>query len=83
MIVHSPKDLALYVNDRRKQIKLSQVEAGRKVGLKQATFSSFENKPEGTKLETLFRILSATNLELTISPRDEPASGAEQWDQEW
>jgi HTH-type transcriptional regulator/antitoxin HipB len=48
MIVHSPKELAEFIRDRRKRKKISQAEVGDRVGIKQATISSFENNPEGT-----------------------------------
>ncbi len=53
MLIHSSKELAEYLRDRRKRQKLSQAEIGDRVGIKQATISAFENNPEGTKLETL------------------------------
>lgn len=81
MIIHSPKDLALIVMDQRKKVKLSQSEVGDLVGLKQTTISAFENKPENTKLDTLFRILSAVNIEISISPKDKPFKA--EWKEEW
>ncbi len=83
MLVHSPKTLALYVSDQRKKLKLNQTIAGGLVGLKQKTISSFENHPEGTRLETLFRILSAMNLDIHLIPKDEKIAGAKEWNQEW
>lgn len=85
MLVHNPKELAFYLKDTRKSQKLSQEELGRKVGLLQRTISSFENKPEGTKLDTLFRILSAANLQIHIVEKggelnkDELSGWEEQW----
>ncbi len=52
------------------------------VGLKQSTVSSFESKPETTKLETLFRILSAANLEMRICPKNTP-DNQNDWKEEW
>jgi HTH-type transcriptional regulator/antitoxin HipB len=51
------------------------------VGLEQKTISGFENRPENIKLETLFHILSAVNLEIRIASRD--ASSEQQWNEEW
>ncbi|MFN8749796.1 MAG: helix-turn-helix domain-containing protein, partial [Pseudanabaena sp.] len=51
--------------------KLSQAEIGDRVGIKQATISAFENNPEGTKLETLFKLFSALDLEIQIIPKEE------------
>jgi HTH-type transcriptional regulator / antitoxin HipB len=50
------------------------------VGLRQETISAFENKAERTKLDTLFRILAALNLEIHVVPHGTKVS---KWDQEW
>ena len=71
MLIHSSKELAEYLRDRRKRQKLSQAEIGDRVGIKQATISAFENNPEGTKLETLFKLFSALDLEIQIIPKEE------------
>ena len=51
-------------------MKLSQSKVGSKVGIRQDTVSSFEQNPDSTKLETLFKILSALNLELDLKVRN-------------
>ena len=81
MIIHSPQDLANYMRDHRKHIKLSQGEVSERVGVRQETVSAFENKPERTKTETLFKLLSALSLELQIVPKGEQAQQG--WDEEW
>ncbi len=83
MLVHSPKDLALIVINQRKKLKLNQSEIGNLVGLRQATVSAFENKPESTKLDTLFHILSAVNLDVRILQKDESINMQVQWKEEW
>ena len=82
MYSRSPKELALLVVSQRKKLGLSQAEVGMRVGLKQKTISAFENKPESTKVSTLFQILSAVNLDLNISPKDKTRSESK-WNQEW
>lgn len=59
MRVTSPTLLAAAVRDQRKISKLTQSEAAKQVGIKQTTVSDFELRPESTKLETLFKLLSA------------------------
>ncbi len=81
MILHSTQELAEYIRDRRKRQKLSQAEVGDRVGIKQATISSFENNPEGTKLETLFKLISALDLELQIIPKEKARNQG--WQEEW
>jgi len=78
MIIHSPKELAVVVNNQRKQKNISQSEAGSMVGLKQATVSKFETHPDTTQLATLFRILSALDLEMTIAAKQK-----KRWIEEW
>jgi len=83
MLIHSPKEFALFVNRQRKKLKLSQADIGDSVGLKQTTVSAFENKPESTKLDTLFHILSAANLDLYIFSKDESLEKETKWEHEW
>jgi len=83
MLIHSPKQLGLIAMDHRKKLKLSQAEVGNLVGLGQKTISAFENKPESMQLNTVFRILSALNLDILISDKDTVGTTNEQWDDEW
>jgi HTH-type transcriptional regulator/antitoxin HipB len=83
MIIHSPRELALYVSSQRKKLKLSQATVASLVGLKQKTISAFENKPESIKLETLFLILSAVNTEVKVMPKNKTNKNKKEWNQEW
>lgn len=83
MLIRSPKELALLIINQRKKLKLSQADVGKLVGLKQQTISEFENKPEGTQLSTLFRILSAANLDIKISTKNETSLTKAAWKEEW
>jgi len=94
MVITSAKMLAHVLREERKKRKISQDEAAQSMGLKQATVSAFENHPEGTKMETLFKLLAALGLELQVIERQtEPYSLAASnpdgqsdklgWDQEW
>ncbi len=80
--IRSPKEFALQVMSQRKKLKLSQSAVGNLVGLKQKTISAFENKPESTQLETLFRILSALNLDLKLADKGKTEVNSE-WSEEW
>lgn len=82
MLIHNPQTLARLVLDQRKNSKLSQYQTTSKVGLKQTTLSRFENKPERSQLATLFRILSALELEMHIIPKSK-AKQATLWKEEW
>ena len=71
MLTHSTTELALLVISQRKKLKLSQSEVANRVGLNQKTISAFENKPSSTELNTLFRILSAVNLNMIVQDKNE------------
>lgn len=84
MIIRSPKELAIFATDQRKQLGLSQSEVAERVGLKQKTISAFENNPESTMLSTAFLILSALHQDLEITPKDGGSKVTlPQWSQEW
>jgi HTH-type transcriptional regulator/antitoxin HipB len=82
MLIHTPKELGLYIREQRKAQGLSQTMVGEAVNIKQATISDFENKPEASQIDTLFRILSAANLELHVVPKGESAP-EQPWDEAW
>ena len=79
----SPALLAAAVRDQRKISKLTQAEAAKQVGIKQTTVSDFELRPESTKLETLFKLLSALDLELHVVKRGSTLDDNKVWDREW
>lgn len=66
MNVTSPKMLAQAIRDARKQRNLTQRETAASMGMKQSTVSEFENHPEGTSLDTLFKLLAALDLKLQV-----------------
>lgn len=84
--VTSAAALASAIRNIRKNKGLTQQAISREVGIIQATISSFETSPEGTKLETLFKILAALDLQLYVSDRNADIKSATfkaTWDQEW
>lgn len=88
MKVTNSKQLSSYLKDVRITQKLSQGKVANKVGIRQDTVSSFEQHPDSTKLETFFKILSALNLELTVTPRNantanNDGAAASSWKEEW
>lgn len=83
MLIHSPKEIALLVISQRKKLKLSQADVGKLVGMKQQTVSEFETKPEGTKLSTLFLILSAVKLDIKLSEKNKLSETKTPWKEEW
>jgi HTH-type transcriptional regulator/antitoxin HipB len=93
MKVTNAKQLSAYLKDARLNAQLSQSKVASKVGIRQDTVSSFELSPDSTKLETLFKILSALNLELDIKVRnpqladerhhDNATEPDHEWKEEW
>ena len=82
MNITSTKMLANALRNERKKRKLSQSKTAETIGMKQSTISEFENYPDGTRLETLFKLLAALDLELQITPRDNNPQEKCTWDQE-
>ena len=82
MKVTSIELLAKAMKQARKEQQLSQAAAADRIGIKQATVSAFENHPDGSRLDTFFKLLAALELELHITKRGDPAD-KNQWDQEW
>lgn len=77
--ITSPEDLGRALKMRRKKLSLTQVEAGEKFNLTQKTVSNIENGRPGVQLDTLFRLMSALNLEIHLQPRDTPYKGEAPW----
>lgn len=82
MKITSASMLAHAMRDERKKRKLNQSHVAESMGMKQSTVSDFENHPEGTRLETLFKLLAALDLELHLAERgsQQPSQG---WGEEW
>jgi len=78
----SAKILAGIIRERRREMVLSQREVGRLVGVRQATVSQLENNPGSTKLETLFRVMSALGIGLYVAEKLAPDKNLE-WREEW
>lgn len=65
-LVYSPKALGSAIKRQRKAQKQSQNTVGSAFKLNQTTVSSIEQGAPGTRLETLFRMLAALDLEMVI-----------------
>ena len=76
MRVNSAKDLSIYIQNHRTANKLSQKQVADVACVRQATVSAFESKPDNAKLETLFKLLSALDLELDVSPKGASSKNA-------
>ncbi|MEE2025370.1 helix-turn-helix domain-containing protein [Alkalimonas mucilaginosa] len=84
MHITRPEQLSTLIKAYRKKHRVTQAEIAQLVGLRVATISDFENKPESCKLATFFKILAALQLQLEISPRDQASEpGQSTWQEGW
>jgi HTH-type transcriptional regulator/antitoxin HipB len=65
-LVYSTKSLGSTLKRQRKAKKLNQHEVGEAFNLQQSTVSNIEQGAPGTRLETVFRMLAALDLEMVI-----------------
>lgn len=84
MQITRPEQLCTLIKVYRKRHGVTQAEIAQLVGLRVATISDFENKPESCKLATFFKILAALQLQLDICPRDKSAEPDQsEWQEGW
>ncbi|WP_314869995.1 helix-turn-helix domain-containing protein [Aggregatibacter kilianii] len=76
MVITTAKMLSHVIREFRYQGDLSQTDIAKLAGTTQARISAFENEPERTKLETLFKILAGLELELIVQPRKKSSDTA-------
>lgn len=65
----TPKQIGAIVRRVRRHAGLTQVELGKRIGLRQATISKLEKGESATRLSTLLDALTALGLEITIDKR--------------
>lgn len=85
MLIHSPTDLAAFYRDQRKLRGLSQTAVAKEISLRQDTVSKFELRPDNARLNTLFRLLAALDLELHLVPKGQSVSEESEqgWTEPW
>lgn len=86
MLIHSPNELAQYYRDQRKQRGFSQIAIAEESSMRQDTVSKFELKPDNARLDTLFRLLAALDLEMHLVPKGlSPSAGTttKGWTEPW
>jgi HTH-type transcriptional regulator/antitoxin HipB len=64
------RQLGRLIQDVRNQKRLTQTQLGELAGFAQSAISAMESDPKSTKLERLFQLLSALDLELVIRERN-------------
>lgn len=79
-LVLTNRQLALALKARRKELGLTQREAASRVGLLPKTISAMESRPERASVESLFKYLSALNMEMYLHRKEEtPKAGEGEW----
>lgn len=82
--IYSPTQLANTMKLVRQQNGWTQSELAKKIGIKQATISNFENNPDNTSLTTFFKILQSLELSMTLcDAKNASPEATEQQDLEW
>jgi HTH-type transcriptional regulator / antitoxin HipB len=69
------RQLAQALKGWRKNRNLTQAEAAGRVGMRPKTISALESEPDASTLGSLFKLLSALDLELVIRPKDKGSAG--------
>jgi len=65
-MIYSPTQLANYMKLVRQKNGWTQVALARKIGIKQATVSNFENNPDKSTLTTFFKILQSLGMTMAL-----------------
>jgi HTH-type transcriptional regulator/antitoxin HipB len=68
--VTSPKVLGQRLKAVRNQKGLNQHQAGNLVGITQAMVSRIERGESNARIDTLFRLLAALDMEMIVRPRE-------------
>lgn len=74
-IARTTKDLGNALRQARKARSLTQAELASRAGIWQRTVSNIETSASGAKVDTIFELLAALDLELHIVPRSKMSPG--------
>lgn len=69
LIARSPRQLGNVIQRTRRQLGLTQTQLAHLAGLRQEKVSIIESGQDGAKLSTIFALLAALNLEITVGER--------------
>ncbi|QJT79765.1 type II toxin-antitoxin system antitoxin HipB [Kosakonia sp. MUSA4] len=82
--IYSPVQLANTLKLIRQKNGWTQNELAKRIGIKQATISNFENNPDKTTLTTFFKILQSLELSLVLQEKNRTDGGnRNQQDLDW
>tara|TARA_B100001059_G_C17634910_1_gene476311 strand:+ start:64 stop:312 length:249 start_codon:yes stop_codon:yes gene_type:complete len=82
-VIYSPQQLANTLLLIRQKNRWTQSELAKKVGIKQATISNFENRPEKATISTMFKLIQALDLTLKIESKDAKNSQSTVDEEDW
>ena len=68
-IVRLPSQLGALIQSERLRRNMTQQQLASLIGKQQKTISAIENGSEGTKLDTLLRVIAILELDLQVIPR--------------
>lgn len=68
-IVRNNKEFGEAIRNERLKKKMRQVDLARKASVRQALISELENGATQSKIDTLFKVLAALEMDLEIAPR--------------
>ena len=77
---NTPHQLAQVLRGQRKALGFTQKQVADLVGLFPKTISALESTPDRSRIDSLFKLLSALGLELVLRPRSavaEPTDNVE------
>lgn len=75
----SPKVLGQILKSTRSQKGLTQDQAGNLVGITQAMVSRIERGVSNARIDTLFRLMSALELEVAVRPIEKETGEGDNW----
>jgi HTH-type transcriptional regulator/antitoxin HipB len=67
--IHTAQQLAQTLRGQRKSLRLTQKALSESVGLLPKTVSALESTPDSSSIASLFKALSALDLELVLRPK--------------
>jgi HTH-type transcriptional regulator / antitoxin HipB len=73
-LARSPQQLGRVIQTFRHRRDLNQTQLANLAGLRQEMISKIETGQGGVKLATLFNLLAALDLEMTVAPRSKSSS---------
>ena len=76
--VHTPAQLGKILHAQRRARGLNQRQAATSVGLLPKTISRLERNPDTATIDSLFKLLSALQLEIVVQSKD-PRPTAREW----